>query len=313
MLKKFVGLVVGASMVLTMMGVSAATQADVATVTSYSGNADTVKVTTTVANAVAGTNYTYLVHDADKALNEILGANIVHIDQQKPETDGTITFAYETASKNVGASVRVGGLTDAVATGEVDGVTKAVALTLGANAATEALVDIAGAVADDFVLVPFDATGYSVTGVTINGVAADYFPAINGVWVKCSAVNVTGDVAVVVAAEQQAATGAVSFGAGYLAADSAIMAVGQIDGAATEFGIAFSKDNATYKNLSALGAGSKGHYAIKVTNYNAITELADATTVYAKAYCVVDGQTKYGAVYSFNVGGSADVKGEKVQ
>lgn len=311
MLKKIVSLVVGTTLVLATLGVSAA---DVATTSTYNVADDTIAVTTNVTNANEGEVYTYLAYKLGTggSLENLQNNEVVYVDEKVIATGETSTsFSYTTAMANDQAVVLLGNpTTDDTINGGVieEGKTYrnyTIAVGAGEAEAAEPL-DITGLAETTIVDIPAAIGSAVVTGVTVNGEAVDYIATNDGIKISLAALPENAVVVVEVAAGAQQAVVSIENAAFIPAANAAdeddaagldsIMVLAKIEGAASEYGIALGSSYENWvpvKTFKALGLGTGGYYAVRLYGFNQVEGLEEAATVWAKGYAVSDESTIY--------------------
>ncbi len=313
MLKRVVSLVVGVACLMSMTSAFAVMTYD-ATTTEYFSE-DQIKVTSTVTGD-SGDVATYLVYDETlrDATKVVQGSDIIYVDQYKFTEAGSYEFAFVTDSANVGSKIQVGNratsLEDAPA--KVPNISYPVTVTTGGSSAQEirALTDDAE---DAWVKVPYNAIDASITEVTFNGstLSEEYwFVSVNALWIgeqDWSTESNTIDVTV----EETAASSATTISMAYFAAAEAgegytepsVVAVGQVVGNSTRFGIILGEstqaiqscldamnadeeyaENTPYKAedvnaaaLPSLGKNSEGKFAIRVYDSGLAGDMYAAT------------------------------------
>lgn len=318
MLKKIVSLVVGATLVLATLGVSAA---QVATTSTYDVENGQIAVETKVTNANAGEVYTYLAYKLANggSLDNLQNNEVVYVDEKVIATGETeTTFTYTTAIANENAVVVLGNpTTDATIDGgviEEGKVVRKYTVKVGDGEAVAGELDITDLAETAIVEIPAAIGAVVVTGVKVGGVAVDFIAGNESVKVPLSALTEGAEVVVEVATGAVQAAVTIKSGA-YIPAEgaaaedktdlSSVLVLAKIEGAATEYGVTFGPGYTDYEVYSAkaLGVGSDGLYAIRLYGFEGVTidgkAITDGTAVWAKAYAVVDGET----IYSSNICG----------
>ena len=302
MLKKIVSLVVGATLVLATLGVSAAT---IGTVSVYDATQENITVTTTVEGAAANDVYTYLAYKKGANRESLVGNDVVYADEKTSVAGEDVVFTYVTAAANNEAVVLVGGAgsTEGAANeGEISAANPVVNrnYTVAVNGGSP----VDGSIAitsdmddDDLIDITADVANAVITSVTINGAPFNtYFATNTGIKVPLGAI--TDDAAIVINTTVGATASAVYiFNGAYIENDTedengyaSVIAVASVVGYAEEYGIEFSTDaDFTEGNVikaEALGKGTNGMYAIKLYGYELYQDgiLNGADVVYARAY-----------------------------
>ncbi len=301
MLKKIVSLVVGATLVLATLGVSAAT---IETVSVYEG--DDIAVTTTVTGVVAGEVYTYLAYEQAEgaSLENLTGTEVAYVDEKivtaEDVTNGGIAFTYVTAADFNGATIAFGGAGAGTKDQAIEPADPTVyrnyTVKLADGEAVPDQIDITNAAATDLVDIAVDGiANVIIEAVTVGGAAIDgWFETSTGIKVPLNLIPENAEIVITAKANPYCIVGILN--AAFIAKDEdvttnpgvydSIIAVARIEGAAAEYGIEFSK-NADFSDalqFKALGKGTNGMYAVKVNGFDTKVELAGAEVVYARAY-----------------------------
>lgn len=311
MLKKIVSLVVGATLVLATLGVAAA---DVATTSVYDAVNGKISVETAVTNANAGEVYTYLAYKLGNggSLENLQNNEVVYVDEKVIATGETgTTFNYTTDIANDAAVVVLGNATDDTT---IDGgiieegrTVWNYTVAVGDGAAAPAELDVTDLASTAIVNVPVAIDGVVVTDVTVNGKSVNYIAANDCVKISLADLSDGAEVVVVVASGAQEAVVTIQNAAFIAAADAAaeddaegldsIMVLAKIEGAASEYGVAFGDEFENFVpkfTAKALGIGTEGYYAVRLYGFNQVEGLEEAATVWAKGYAVTNEGTVYG-------------------
>lgn len=312
MLKKIVSLVVGATLVLATLGVSAA---QVGTTSVYDTVNNKIAVETTVSDANAGEVYTYLAYKLGQggSLENLQNSEVVYVDEKEIAVGETGTsFSYTTAATNDQAVILLGNATDdtTIDGGIIEGrVYRNYTVAVGDGAAASARLDITGLAETAIVDIPAAIGSAIVTGVKVNGEAVDFIATNAGV--KVSLEDLSDDAAIVVELSTGAIQTAVTILDGsYIPAENAaaedteagvgqyssVLALAQIEGTASEYGIWFGPEKSEINvfKAQALGQGSDGKYAIRVYGFDQMADgykIDNGVAVWAQAYAIVDGET----------------------
>ncbi len=300
MLKKIVSLVVGATLVLATLGVSAAT---IATESVYNTAGD-IEVTTTVTGVAKDEVYTYLAYkQAEVAdLEDLIGAEVAYVDE-KTVTDedvanGEIVFTYVTREDFKGATIAFGGA-GAGTKQKIEVAEPSRSYTVQLNddgAIVDGTINTDGVGDTDLVDIDIvDIGNVQVTGVSINGEPVnDWFVTTTGIKLPLGLITDGAEIKVAATTSPNGIVGVLN--AAFIPKDEdvtgekgkydSIIVVARIEGVASEYGIVLSKDAdfSDYAEFKALGKGSNGMYAVKVNGFDKHDKLKDATTIYAKAY-----------------------------
>ncbi len=313
MLKKIVSLVVGATLVLATLGVSAA----VNTTSTYDYDARTIAVETEVTEVEAGQVYTYLAYKQAEgaSLENLQNSEVVYVDEKVVgESDASLKFNYTTTIDKEGALVRLGApVGNDVLDGGIIEEGKVyryytVAVGNGAASAVQSIEVKGDETADQLVDIPVALESGLVAGVSVNGSpVATYIATNEGVKIPWSALVAEGESAIVISTEAAAIETSVTIiDGGFADADQeanggeAVIVLAEIEGNADEYGIAFGPAyTGAYDYLKAYAKGSDGTYAIKLVNFED-TNMVNGGSLYydeenncmwAKAYAKVGSET----------------------
>ena len=282
MLKKIVSLVVGATLVLATLGVSAAT---VGTVSTYEG--ENIKVTTTVTNTGADDVYTYLAYQKGASVDNLQNAQVVYVDEKTPAAAGEdVVFEYTTLAANNEAVILVGGAEEDPVQNTIQAnVYKDYSVQVDSAGAVEKKLDVTNVTSSSLVTIAADLANVVISGVTLNGDAFDdYVATDNGLMISYSAIENLENVAFAITTTTGAVATAVTIWNGaYIANEDGIIAVAQVEGDSADFGITFSDGAAQEFKGAAKGVGTDGMYAIRLNNIKG-SMFKDAAKVYVSAY-----------------------------
>lgn len=308
MLKKIVSLVVGATLVLATLGVAAA---EVATTTTYDRANGTIAVETAVTSANPGEVYTYLAYKLGEngSLANLQNNEVVYVDEKEilAGESGT-TFAYTTAIANDQAVVLVG---DPASDNTFDGVIEEgrqyinYTVAVGAGEAVAGNIDVTDLNAEIAVVeIPAEIGSAIVTDVKVDGASVDFIATNAGVKIPLASL-VEGSAIVVEVSEGAIQTAVTILDGSYIPAENAaeedelpyssVLALAQIEGTASEYGIWFGpqKNEINVFKAPALGQGSDGKYAIRIYGFDQMQEgykIDNGVAVWAQAYAVVNGE-----------------------
>ena len=322
MFKKLVCLTLCLGLLAAMTVCASADISYVTTTSDVAGEAGKISVTSTVTGAAEGDQLTYLAY-RDAAPTD---GTIVYIDQYEVlnADNGQHEFTYKTAETDIGSTVKFGGLTAAGAAMAVNdnnpipaGVCR---VTITNNTST---ADVARPVSTDttgFTAITYT-TAQTITGVSVGGTALpadDWFTADGAIWVKNSHMMVEA-VALTMTEETAAVSTTVTSKWGLLEASGSdgdsIMVIGSVPSGASEYGILITKDStfndATFiaeatsesdtveistgiSRFAALGKGSDGSFAVKITNALGVTFGTDP--YYVRVYALTGSTYTYGAI-----------------